>query len=196
MKKRIVKNKLLLRILIMILIAFLLGLFYLAILSKTNKGMIQENLNLFFSSIKDLDYVKGLINSLTTNLIYVALIWILGISIIGVPIIIFLLLTKSFILGFSISSIIYFYQWKGIIIALIYSIPLIFNLFFLFFLGYYGILFSKNLNQLLFMKKNINFKDIMRKYLRILLFTTIGIIISSILEIYLIPNLLKLLQIS
>ena len=196
MKKRIVKNKLLLRILIMILIAFLLGLFYLAILSKTNKGMIQENLNLFFSSIKDLDYVKGLINSLTTNFIYVALIWILGISIIGVPIIIFLLLTKSFILGFSISSIIYFYQWKGIIIALIYSIPLIFNLFFLFFLGYYGILFSKNLNQLLFMKKNINFKDIMRKYLRILLFTTIGIIISSILEIYLIPNLLKLLQIS
>ena len=45
------------------------------------------------------------------------------------------------------------------------------------------------------LKKDVNFKNIMRKYIKILLFSTICIVISSLIEIYIVPNILKLLQI-
>lgn len=195
MKKRIIKNKKLFRLIISILISFILGILYVAILSKSNKVMIKDNLELYFSSLNKLNYIKALTNSLSTNLLYTIGIWLLGISIIGVPIIILLLLFKSFIIGFTISSIIYFYKFKGILIAIIYIIPLVIDLYLIFFLSYYSLIFSNNLNRLLFLKKEINFKNIMRRYIKILIFVVIGIIISSIIEVYLIPNILKLIKI-
>lgn len=195
MKKRIIKNKKLFRLIISILISFILGILYIAILSKSNKSMIKDNLELYFFSLNKLNYIKALTNSLSTNLLYTIGIWLLGISIIGVPIIILLLLFKSFIIGFTISSIIYFYKFKGILIAIIYIIPLVIDLYLIFFLSYYSLIFSNNLNRLLFLKKEINFKNIMRRYIKILIFVVIGIIISSIIEVYLIPNILKLIKI-
>lgn len=195
MKKRNVKrNKLLLKLLITTSIFILLGIFYIAILSKSNRLMIKENLEIFFSSLKKLNYTKAFINCLSSNITFTIFIWIFGISIIGIPIILLFLIIKSFILGFSISSFIYFYHWKGFIAALIYMIPLVINLFTIIILSYYGIIFSKNLNQVLFLKKEIRFKNIMKKYIKILLFSIIIIIISSVIEIYAIPNLLKLLK--
>ena len=195
MKKRIIKNKKLFRLIISILISFILGILYIAILSKSNKSMIKDNLELYFFSLNKLNYIKALTNSLSTNLLYTIGIWLLGISIIGVPIIILLLLFKSFIIGFTISSIIYFYKFKGILIAIIYIIPLVIDLYLIFFLSYYSLIFSNNLNRLLFLKKEINFKNIMRRYIKILILVVIGIIISSIIEVYLIPNILKLIKI-
>ncbi len=196
MKKRNIKrNKLLLKLLITTSIFILLGIFYIAILSKSNQLMIKENLEIFFSSLKKLNYTKAFINCLSSNITFTIFIWIFGISIIGIPIILLFLIIKSFILGFSISSFIYFYHWKGIIAALIYMIPLVINLFTIMTLSYYGILFSKNLNRLLFLKKEIRFKNIMKKYIKILLFSLILIIISSVIEIYIVPNILKLLRI-
>ena len=46
MKKRIIKNKKLFRLIIAILISFILGILYIAILSKTNKSLIKDNLEL------------------------------------------------------------------------------------------------------------------------------------------------------
>ena len=80
MKKRIIKNKKLFRLIIAILISFILGILYIAILSKTNKSMIKDNLELYFSSLNKLNYTKALINSLSTNLLYTIGIWLLGIS--------------------------------------------------------------------------------------------------------------------
>ena len=195
MKNKIKKNKLLIKLLISMTAAIILGILFIAILSKSNKLMIKDNLETYISSLEKLNYTKGIINCLSTNISYISLIWLLGISIIGVPIIIILLLFKSFTLGFTISSIIYFYKFKGIIISLIYIIPLIINLFLILFISYYGIIFSKNLNNLLFLKKEVNFKHIMRRYLKIFGFVLILTIVSSIIEIYLIPNILRLLQI-
>ena len=92
-------------------------------------------------------------------------------------------------------DIIYFYKFKGILIAIIYIIPLVIDLYLIFFLSYYSLIFSNNLNRLLFLKKEISFKNIMRRYIKILIFVVIGIIISSIMEVYLIPNILKLIKI-
>lgn len=188
-------NKLILKLMIISIISVLIGIFYIAILSNSNKVLIKENLETYFESLNKLNYIKALIKCLTSNMITISSIWLLGISIIGVFLIIIILIIKSFALGFTISSLIYFYKLKGIIISIIYIIPLIINLFVIIILSYYGIVFSKNLNRLLFLKKDVNFKNIMRKYVKILLFSTICIVISSLIEIYIVPNILKLLQI-
>ncbi len=195
MKKKIIKNKKLFRLLIIILISIILGILYIAILSKSNKAMIKENLDIYFSSLDKFNYSKAITNILITNSLYVIGIWLLGISIIGAPLIIVLLLYKSFTLGFTISSIIYFYKLKGILIAIIYMIPLIINLYLVLFLSYYSLTFSNNLNRLLFLKREVNFKNIMRRYIKILIFVLIGILISSLIEVFVVPNILRLLQI-
>lgn len=194
-KRKIVKNRLLIRLLFILVLSVLSGIFYMAIISKSNREMVEESLKLFFQSLPKLNYQSAIINCLSSNLFYIVAIWLLGISIIGIPFIILIFILKSFILGFSISSILYFYKLKGILIALIYSIPLVINLLVILFLGYYAIIFSRNLNRLLFLKKEISFKNIMRRYSKIFLFCIIVIIFSSFIEIYLVPNLLKLLQI-
>ncbi len=190
-KRTVIKNKLLLKLLIISIIFILLGIFYIAILSKSNRQLIQENLNTYLTTLNKLDYFNAWIRCLSSNLIFIILIWSFGISIIGIPIIILFLIYRSFILGFTISSIIFFYKAKGIIIALIYIIPLLINLWVIIISSYFGIQFSKNLNKLLFLKKEVNFKHVMSRYFKILIFTIICILISSLIEIYLVPNLLQ-----
>lgn len=193
--KNRLRNRLLVKLLFISIISILAGIFYMAIISKQNRESVEESLKLFFQSINKLNYQKAIVNCLCSNIFYLSAIWLLGISIIGIPFIIFILMLKSFILGFSISSILYFYKLKGILIAMIYIIPLVINLFIILFLGYYAIIFSKNLNKLLFLRKEISFKNIMRRYSKIFLFCLGMIALSSIIEIYVVPNLLKLLQI-
>ena len=193
--KQVKTNKLFVRLVFLISISILFGVFYMAILSKSNKNLVGEELKVFFSSLNKLSYTKAFIECFIKNSFLLTFVWLLGISIIGVPIIILILLFKSFLLGFSISSILFFYKWKGILIAVIYCFPLLINLFSFLFLGYYAIIFSKNLNRLLFLKKEISFRNIMRRYIKMLIFSLILILISSLVEIYVVPSLLSLLKI-
>ena len=195
MIRKIKQNKLLFKLLIIVIIFLIIGILFLAITSKDNKLLIKDNLNIYFKSLNKLNYFKGFINSIVNNYFYLLVIWILGISIIGIPIAIFMLILKSFILGYTISSIIYFYGLKGIFISIIYIIPLVINLIIIYILCYFAINFSKNLNKMLFLKKNISLRFLVKNYLRVLLYSSILFLISSLIEIFLIPNILRLLQI-
>ncbi len=192
--RRKLKNKLLLKILIIISISVLFGILYMAIISSNDKKIVIDTIKTYFSSLSKIDYSSAFIKCLSSNILCILLIWLLGISIIGIPIIILVLIIKSFILGFSISSIIYMYKFKGILIAFFYIIPLLLNLFSITYISYYAITFSKNLNKLLFTKKDISFRNIMKKYIKIMIISIIFILISSILEIYVIPLILKLFK--
>lgn len=193
--KKILNNRLLTTLIILLFISFILGILFIAILSKTDKQLIKDNLSLYFSNLNKLNYTKGIINSITSNYLYLLIILILSFSIIGIPIIICILLLKGFLLGLSISSIIYYYKFKGILIAIIYVIPLIINLFLIFILSYYGIKVSNYLIKTLFYKKSTNIKYITKKYIKLFLMASIIEMISCTIEIFLIPNLFKLLQI-
>lgn len=193
--KQTIKNKLLFKLFIIIIISITLGLLYPAILSSTDRKIISKSLISFFNSLDKLDYFLAFKNCFLSNSLYTIIIWLLGISIIGIPFIITILILKSFILGFTISSILYFYKFKGLLICITYVIPLLINLFVITYLSYYGIIFSKYLVGLLFFKKNVNFNNIMKRYLKILFISIILILISSIVEIYIIPSFLIFLQI-
>ncbi len=189
------QKRIYLAIIILMGIGFILGITFSIIIPKTDHTLVTESLNTFFSDIQknNINYTLALTNSLIGNISLIILIWLLGISIIGIPIICFILLLKAFILGFSISSIIYTYHIPGILKAFSYIFPhQLIALFLLIFLGFYAVYFSKKLFNFLFLKKEINLKYSMKRYLQVLVICFGGMIICSFLETFLSPMIIRL----
>lgn len=195
-KNSILKQKKMYVILIILtIIGIICGVIFTSILSDIDQNLVKEQLTNFFNQIKDgdINYTNGIINSITSNLLYCIGTWFLGISVIGLPVILFLLFMKGFITGFSVSSIISIYKWKGIIGAITYIFPHhILSLCVSILLTFYAMSFSIKLFSSLFLKKEINFKEAMRRYIKVLCISIIVFLICSIFEIYVSPFLIKL----
>ena len=189
------KRKLLVVLLFIIVISFTIGSLFISILSDGNQVLVKESIISYFNGIKtgDFTYLKSLYSILSSNLILALFIWIMGISIIGVLLVILLLIYESFIAGFSLASIIYTYGFKGILSCFIYMIPEVINLFVLFVLSYYSISFSILLFNYLFRKKDFNRKIIVFRYLKFLIISLGILIVSSFISVFVIPNILKFL---
>ena len=189
------KRKIFSSMFILTVISLILGILFIAFLSEENENLIVLNVNTFFEAIYNnkLNYSDILFKCLTSNLILIIIIWLLGISIIGIPIVLFILCLKSFILTFTFSSIIYTYKLKGIIYAIIYIIPHFLNLLFLFILIYYSLSFSKVLFNYFFRKKDCNRGMIVKNYLKLLIICIGLFIITSIIETFLVPTIIKII---
>ena len=175
-------------------VAFIIGVLLPSILNEENRKIIQTSLNSFFDTIKNnqLKTNELLFKTLTSNIIIDLILWLLGISIIGIPIVIILLGYKSLSLGFTISSIISTYKLNGVIKALIYIVPNIINLFIFFVISYYSISFSLMLFNYLFGKKEYNKRIIVNRYLKLLVISIIILIFRSVIETYVVPKLFSL----
>lgn len=196
-KNSIIKQKKLYRIIITLMIfGIISGILFIFFISKESKTKALVSIKNFFDLMNTstgVDYGKSLLNTLVNNIGYVLLIWLLGISIIGLPITIVLAFMKSFIVGFSISSIISCYKAKGILGAFLYVFPhQIIILFIYLLLSFYSISFSIKLFKSLFLKQTINFRVVMQKYIKILLISLIGIIIVSLYEVFISTYFIKL----
>lgn len=196
-KNSIIKQKKLYRIIITLMIfGIISGILFIFFISKESKTKALESIKNFFDLMNTstgVNYGKSLLNTLVNNIGYVLLIWLLGISIIGLPITIVLAFMKSFIVGFSISSIISCYKAKGILGAFLYVFPhQIIILFIYLLLSFYSISFSIKLFKSLFLKQTINFRVVMQKYIKILLISLIGIIIVSLYEVFISTYFIKL----
>ena len=191
----VINKKMIICLIVIVLVGIITGSLLVAVLNESDKNLVTEYINTFFNNIKDnkLNYIDTLKNSIISNMSLIIVIWLLGISIIGVPIITFLYFCKSFILGFSLSSIIMHYKIKGCLIAFLYIFPhQIINIIMLTILMTYALSLSFKLISSFFKKKTIDFKIIMKKYLVILLFSLLISIISSLLEVFLMPKLIKM----
>jgi len=196
-KNSIIKQKNIYIFLIgLIVVGLIAGILFWFAIGNEDKLLVTNDLTSFFTSIKDgnsINYFSSLLNSIITNLLYVVLIWLLGISIIGLPIILFMLAIKSFIVGFSISSIVAIYGFKGILGAVVYTFPHQFIfLLLLVLLGFYAISFCIKLFKYLFLKQVINFKDGMRRYLKILILSCLIAVVISLFETFISTYLIKL----
>lgn len=190
-KKKV--NKLLLILLISTIISFILGCLFISIVDNNGRSLIKESINSYFDGIFDgkTNYINGLYTILPRNIFTNIIIWLVGISIIGIIIVSCLLLFKSFLVGFSLSSIIYTYGFKGMLISIIYMISEVINLFIIFLLTYYSISFSILLFNYLFRKKDYNRRIIMKRYIKIFIICLGITILNSLISIFLIPNLLR-----
>lgn len=196
-KNSIIKQKKLYRIIITLMIfGIISGILFIFFISKESKTKALVSIKNFFDLMNTstgINYSKSLLNTLVNNIGYVLLIWLLGISIIGLPITIVLAFMKSFIVGFSISSIISCYKAKGILGAFLYVFPhQIIILFIYLLLSFYSISFSIKLFKSLFLKQTINFRVVMQKYIKILLISLISIIIVSLYEVFISTYFIKL----
>lgn len=196
-KNNILKQKKLYLFLIGLMVTGLIaGILFWFVISKEDKLLVTKNLTDFFSCIKEgnsINYRASLLNSVVTLLIYVVLIWLLGISIIGLPIILVMMAIKSFIVGFSIVGIISSYGLKGIVGAFVYVFPhQIVFLLLLILLGFYASAFCIKLFKYLFLKQMINFKEAMRKYLKILGISCLSVLVISLFETFISTYFIKL----
>lgn len=187
-------KKLVLFLIILGIIGIAAGSIFVTLLNSNDTKMITEYLNNFLTNIQnnEMNYLNVLKNNLITNIFYVILIWLLGISIIGLPIILIIYFSKTFILGFSIGSIISVYKFKGILFAISYVFPgQILTLISISILTMYAISFSLKLIYAIFKRKTIDFKMIMNKYLIVLGIVLLIVVLSNLYDTFVIPNIIK-----
>lgn len=190
--KKITKRKIFIGILILCLISFIIGILYLVFLDKTDKTIVKDTLNNYFNNLNSLSYKHELYINLKNNLFLAVIMWFFGISLFGVIFELLYLIIKSFTLGFSLCSIIYTFKLKGIYLSIIYLIPSIINLAIYIVLGFFAFNFSIYLFKYLFKNKEYNLRLLLKKYLKVLLISIILLVVSSLLDTFLIPNILKL----
>lgn len=176
------------------IIGFLFGTFFITVLSGSDQTLVKNYIADFITMIDQnkVNYQTTFINTLISQLSFIGTIWVLGISIIGIPITLFMYFSKAFMLGFSIGSFVLQYKLKGTLLAFFYIFPHhIINLAVHTLLMVYSIKFSAKLIDSIFRKKTINFKAIINVYLGVLLFSVIVVVISSVFEVFVVPFIFK-----
>ncbi len=171
------------------------GSIFLIMMSNADKVIVVEKIKSFFINVSNNSINNGLAlrNSLIVNYIFIITIFLLGFSVIGIIINIFLLYIKGFFVGFSISAIFLTYKVKGIVAVLLYTFPTqVINILIVIILTIYSIIFSGYLIRIITSKKYIGNKLLLKRYMVVFMIGIISSFLSSLSEVYLFPKLLKL----
>lgn len=184
-------------VIFIVILGIISGSLFLMVLNENDKSEVINEISTFMTNINtnNINNLNSFKNSLIEGMILIILSWILGMSIIGVIFNIFFIYMKSFTIGFSISSFILVYKYKGILSSLIYVIPSqLINILIILILGVYTLLFSKYLFKMIFIKdKTVNLGKFFKKYVLVFGICIILCVISSLCEAYLLPSLLKVM---
>ena len=180
-------------LIIVLLISVLFGAFFIKILSTTDKELVMTHINTYFDSIKNGSIKIDLYNNIINNNITLFILWILGFSVIGIPLIISILFYKGFTLSFTVTSLIYNFKFDGIFFSLVYIFPhLILNLLFYFIVTYYSFKLCINIIQVLFNKNKIN-TSFLKKYVIVLVISVVFLSLSTLYETFILPYLIKII---
>ena len=176
------------------IVGIIAGSIFMIVLSKNDKETVLNSIKDFFDKLinNKFNFAGTLKNTLISNLLFSFIIWVIGISVVGVLIVIFIIFYKSFTLGFTISSIIYTYSIKGALLALIYVFPhMVINLLILLYLSSYSIKLSIILIKSILKKDNLNFKAFINNYSKVFLISIIFLIVTSLYESFISPIILR-----
>ena len=171
------------------------GAIFLVIINENDKTNTITQITNFFNNINmnTINSVQALKNSLFNNFTYILLLWIFGMSIIGILFNVFIVYIKGFVLGFSISALIYVYGLKGILASFIYIFPhQLLNVFCIIVIGIYSLMFTNILYKQIMKNKNMELKNFLKKYLYILIITSSISLIASLIETFFTPAIFKL----
>ncbi|MBB3867324.1 stage II sporulation protein M [Geobacillus sp. NFOSA3] len=183
-----------------VIVLFLMGVIFGAIvvnsLNFSQKQDLYYYLTQFFGQVS-----KGNIasahdmfqQSYFHNLKYVALMWVLGISIIGLPIILILLFLKGIVVGFTVGFLVNQMGWQGFLLSFVSVMPqnlIIIPAFVI--MGVISVSFSLQMVRNQFMKRGHEpiFPMIMR-YTMAMMLISVSLLVSSSLEAYVSPLFMK-----
>ena len=176
------------------IIGIIAGSIFMIVLSKNDKDIVLNSIKDFFDKLinNKFNFIGTLKNTALSNFLFSFIIWVIGISVVGVLIVIFIIFYKSFTLGFTISSIIYTYSIKGTLLALIYVFPhMVINLLILLYLSSYSIKLSIILIKSILKKDNLNFKAFINNYSKVFLISIVLLTITSLYESFIAPIILR-----
>ncbi len=171
-------------------LAFIFGILFIFMINKESLNLIKETLTNYIDNVGvSLSiFFKNLFN----NYLYIIIIWILGISIIGIPIIILMFLFKYFLFGFSLSSIFSSFGFKGALLSVIELFPhKVLYLIVLLLITFYALSFSFKIFRNFFLKRPINFRESMNRYLKILLICLVTTLFISLYESFVVGYLIN-----
>ncbi|NHN28805.1 stage II sporulation protein M [Paenibacillus agricola] len=95
-------------------------------LSLEQKQEIMRFVGNFFSSVEQgalTDVGSTFQRSFTLHMKWILIIWLLGMSVIGLPLILILDFLKGVLIGFSVSYLVAQFSWKGLLFALVSIAP-------------------------------------------------------------------------
>lgn len=189
-------NKLIIFLVVLTFIGIISGTIFSLIISANDKKIVSEYLTDFLFAVQnnEINQFGAFINAILDNFSISIIIWLLGISIIGIPIILILFFSKSFVIGFTIGSLIINYNLKGCLLSLIYIFPHhVINIILYLLLVIYSLAFSIKLIYSLLKRKNIDFKPIINKYLYILIIIIVGFSFTSLYEAFIMPKIISII---
>lgn len=180
-------------LIIVLFISVLFGVFFIKILENNDLKLLTNHINSYFDSIKNNKLEFNLYNNIINNNITLFILFILGFSIIGIPIVISILFYKGFSLSFTVASLIYHFKFDGIFFSIIYIFPhLVINILFYFIMSYYAFKLCLNMIQVIFNKTRVN-KSFLKKYVIVLVISFIFLSLSALYETYIVPYLIKII---
>lgn len=197
-KKIILPNKKVNIFIISILfLGVIAGGIYANIISINDKNLVIDKIKVFIDNINHNSLNTLLIfkNSIGINISYLIIIWLLGMSLIGIVVNILLLFMKGFIFGFSIASFIITYGIKGIALSFIYLVfGQLLNIIYILLLSIYSLIFSSKLIQIIIKRQPTEkISPFLKNYFLILIICIVISLISSVSETFLLPALIKLI---
>ena len=195
LKNKTTSNKKIIVFLVgLFLIGLITGSIFITIISKSDQALVKEYIKEFVNKVdkNKLNYLEALKNASLSNGLFIVIVWLLGFSIIGIPIVIFMYFSKAFILGFSLSSFILQYKFKGLLLALIYFFPHhVVNILAYTLILIYSLKISFILVNSIIKKKTISFKAIMNRYLIVFAVSIGMVIVASLYECFVVPFLIR-----
>lgn len=183
-----------------VVVLFLMGVIFGAIVVNSLSILQKEDLfyylSQFFGQVSDGRVAEAndlLWQSFKHNSKYIGLMWILGISIIGLPIILVILFIKGLVVGFTVGFLVNQMGWNGFLLSFVSILPqnlIIIPVFI--FAATLSVSFSLKMIRRQFMKKlGQPILPLFSRYALALLGTLVFLFGAAVIEAYVSPELMK-----
>ncbi|NRD80646.1 stage II sporulation protein M [Bacillus sp. BRMEA1] len=187
-------------IFLFVVVLFLMGVIFGAIvvnsMSLTQKEDLYYYLSQFFGQVsngKVADNNDLFLQSFLQNSKFIGLIWVLGISIIGLPVILILLFVKGMVVGFTVGFLVSQMGWKGFLLAVASIMPqnlIVIPIFIM--MAALSVIFSLRMVKKQFIKKYAEpIMPFFKGYILALIAAVVCLSLASGIEAYLSPALMK-----
>jgi len=183
-----------------VFVLFVMGVIFGAIIvnsmNTTQKEDLYYYLSLFFGQVSEGNLASSsemFQQSFFHNLKYLGLMWVLGISIIGLPVILIMLFLKGMVIGFTVGFLVNQMGWNGFLLSFVSVLPqnlLLIPSFII--ISATAIVFSLKLIKQLFMKRlKESPMRLFARYAIIFIIIMVLTAVAAIFEAYASPILMK-----
>lgn len=185
-----------------VIVLFLMGVIFGAIvvnsLSFTQKEDLFYYLSQFFGEVSNGKVAAShdlFLQSLFHNIKFIGLMWILGISIIGLPVILILLFIKGMVVGFTVGFLVNQMGWDGFVLSFVSVLPQNFIIIPIFIIGAsISVSFSLRMIRRQFMKKlGESILPLLGRYTIAFCVSILFLVAAAGIEAYVSPTLMKAL---